>query len=352
MKYLKTVFSLFLAVGILFTASATINLPNQPNLNAASISTPPPAAVNQVFPDEALAEVVASALGKVPTDQITQAELNMIVNFVVYEEPIRNISGVEYMTRLRTLDMSRNSITDISSLASANFTQLQTLNLEDQYIEYPSRPWVNTIQLTNDITNIDDSLLAPNAISNSGSYIPPTVTWNMANPLPELTYTFTTPVTVGTINGTYSGTIAQPLEMQYHLTFINDGQVYEQRDLYEDDIIIIPTEPEKSGYFFMGWNTKEDGSGDMWNFTNDAMPAEDLTLYAQWIAEKVIYVPGDCDNNDNNAGTDIDINKNGTGKNVSGRLPQTGNGVTEFLLGSILLVFGTSALFMAKKKIK
>lgn len=351
MKSLKKGLHLFLAVSILFTVGIIGIQSNQNPVCGASLAVPPPAAVNQVFPDPALADVVATALGKQTTDTITQTELNLIVNFVVFDEPISNISGVEYMTGLRNLDMSRNSITDISALASANFTRLETLNLAAQYIEYPLRTWESTITLTNSITNIDDSLLAPNTISNGGTYTAPTVTWNMTNPLPELTYTFTTPVTVGSvalgpINGTYSGTIAQPLEITYPLKFFVDGQLYEERDLYEGDIIIIPIEPEKTGYTFIGWNTEDDGSGDVWNFNNGIMPGSELNLYAQWIKDKVIIVPGDCDN------SDIEVNVSGNAKDKASQLPQTGNGLVSLMILSFLLITAGSSFVLLNIKNK
>lgn len=45
--------------------------------------------------------------------------------------------------------------------------------------------------------------------------------------------------------------------------------------------------PEKTGYKFLGWNTKEDGSGDMYqagDLYNSTCAGDKLTLYAQWQA--------------------------------------------------------------------
>lgn len=45
--------------------------------------------------------------------------------------------------------------------------------------------------------------------------------------------------------------------------------------------------PEKTGYKFLGWNTKEDGSGDMYqagDLYNSTCSSDKLTLYAQWQA--------------------------------------------------------------------
>lgn len=53
-------------------------------------------------------------------------------------------------------------------------------------------------------------------------------------------------------------------------------------DLYVNEIA-----PEKTGYKFLGWNTKEDGSGDMYqagDLYNSTCSSDKLTLYAQWQA--------------------------------------------------------------------
>ena len=42
--------------------------------------------------------------------------------------------------------------------------------------------------------------------------------------------------------------------------------------------------PARDGYFFMGWNTKEDGSGDYYNENTTVHLTRNLNLYAQWIS--------------------------------------------------------------------
>ena len=43
--------------------------------------------------------------------------------------------------------------------------------------------------------------------------------------------------------------------------------------------------PGINGYFFMGWNTKADGSGEYYHESTTVHLTENLNLYAQWIAE-------------------------------------------------------------------
>ena len=54
---------------------------------------------------------------------------------------------------------------------------------------------------------------------------------------------------------------------------------------YETGAVIdAPVTPTRDGYEFVGWNTSIDGTGVMWDFTTDTMPAYDLELYAIWDA--------------------------------------------------------------------
>jgi uncharacterized repeat protein (TIGR02543 family) len=43
-----------------------------------------------------------------------------------------------------------------------------------------------------------------------------------------------------------------------------------------------PAPPTKYGYNFASWNTAANGSGVLWDFATSSMPAQNLTLYAQW----------------------------------------------------------------------
>lgn len=52
--------------------------------------------------------------------------------------------------------------------------------------------------------------------------------------------------------------------------------------LIEGAIASEVNQPTKDGYSFKGWNTAQDGSGTNWNFKSTTMPANNVTLYAQW----------------------------------------------------------------------
>ncbi|MFV0498495.1 MAG: InlB B-repeat-containing protein [Bacilli bacterium] len=92
--------------------------------------------------------------------------------------------------------------------------------------------------------------------------------------------------------------------------------------LVAGELIKKPNDVKRDGYKFIGWNTSVDGSGVIWDFDSDLMPANDLNLYAQW--EKV----------DSNIET----------------LPKTGLGINS----SMILMFGATVLLrkMVKKNNK
>ncbi len=77
------------------------------------------------------------------------------------------------------------------------------------------------------------------------------------------------------------------------LTFYVDGKkVFESRIRHAFDWIKpedFPADPVKSGYVFMGWNTKKDGTGIYMTGENGDFLDEDTALYAQW--EKKVTSP-------------------------------------------------------------
>ena len=58
--------------------------------------------------------------------------------------------------------------------------------------------------------------------------------------------------------------------------------------LYEDDSVVLSTNAfMKTGYDFIGWNTKADGTGTAYVDGALVTPTEDMILYAQWIGASV-----------------------------------------------------------------
>lgn len=305
MKKIKMTLKMFIAVSLIFIMIIAVESSNETFpisaedlvITTKTNAVSPPAAINEVFPDPFLTETIASSFTKNPTDIITQEELNMITSFVIHDENITDISGIEFLTNLRTLDLSRNSITDISPLNGANFPQLQVLDISNQVINLPSLPWNEKIQVTNNITNLDSTILTPSTMSNNGMYVEPLVAWQMQSYIANLNYDFTTPITIASINSTFSGIVNQPLKepVVYKLTYIVDGQRYVEESWPEKSYITPPQKPNKDNFIFEGWNTMENGGGTTWDFATNVMPANDMNLYAQWKEVKSVEINVDND---------------------------------------------------------
>ncbi len=80
-----------------------------------------------------------------------------------------------------------------------------------------------------------------------------------------------------------------------------------------------PTNPTRAGYTFKEWNTSIDGKGTTWNFNTMTMPANDITLYAQWTK-------------------------------ANNNLPDTGVSGDVYIIASPIILLGSYFLLMKKKQ--
>ncbi|WP_185561955.1 leucine-rich repeat domain-containing protein, partial [Listeria innocua] len=89
-----------------------------------------PTAINVVFPDAKLAEVIRVKLGKASvSNTVTQNDLNSILTLSANGKGIANISGMEHLINLTDLQLrSNHQISDISTLSG--LTNLISLQLE------------------------------------------------------------------------------------------------------------------------------------------------------------------------------------------------------------------------------
>ena len=89
----------------------------------------------------------------------------------------------------------------------------------------------------------------------------------------------------------FSGTIIQPLTGPENVTVIFDLQDGNIDGVTTNPIVSdviygtslggnMPADPEKSGFIFIGWNTKPDGTGTV--FDSTTVVIGDITIYAQW----------------------------------------------------------------------
>ncbi|EAV9815745.1 LPXTG cell wall anchor domain-containing protein [Listeria monocytogenes] len=132
----------------------------------------------------------------------------------------------------------------------------------------------------------------------------------------------------------------------YIVTLDVDGKITSQTVDYQNHVQ-TPTEPTKAGYVFMGWYDKRTG-GIEWNFETDKMPANDMTLYAQFtgvikpigpIEPASPTIPGV--DTEYHSGLDVSekAEKSATVKIPTDKLPKTGdkNNTLPIFLGILCL---------------
>lgn len=123
--------------------------------------------------------------------------------------------------------------------------------------------------------------------------------------------------------------------LYYQLKFdVNGGDINttpETQLILEGEKGTEPAIPTRSGYTFLGWSQTANSS-NYWNFETNIMPAENITLYAQWVL-------GDNGTNDGSSKTSSNNSKSG--------LPKTGGQM--LVLGALALT-GIGVLLLKKRK--
>ncbi|EGK2527162.1 LPXTG cell wall anchor domain-containing protein, partial [Listeria monocytogenes] len=157
------------------------------------------------------------------------------------------------------------------------------ISLENQQIENKPINYQTNLVLPNTVKDNTNTLVTPETISDNGNYTSPNMTWDLPNYKNQVSYTFNQEVTVGCVTTPFSGTVSQPLKqapVAYNALFNADGE--ETIETVEvDTLLTSPAAPTKEGYTFTGWYDAPT-SGNEWDFATDKMPANDLTLYAQF----------------------------------------------------------------------
>ncbi|EDN8189261.1 LPXTG cell wall anchor domain-containing protein [Listeria monocytogenes] len=212
-----------------------------------------------------------SAVANESNLEVLQLEDNNIIDVT----PIANL------TKLNFLGLKDNQISDISSLSAVfNSSNISGVSLDSQNITNKPVLYQKELVVPNSVKDINGSLIIPATISNSGIYTSPNINWDLPDYTNQVSYAFNQPLSVGMYSATFSGTVIQPLHNTFTVTFDVDGvttnEVIEETTLLEE-----PTAPSKEGYTFTGWYDAKTG-GNKWDFTADKMPAEDITLYAQF----------------------------------------------------------------------
>ncbi|EAF1144766.1 LPXTG cell wall anchor domain-containing protein [Listeria monocytogenes] len=254
-------------------------LSNLTNLTALSLSDNQ---LNNLDALSGLQNLKLLNLKKTQTSDISALSgLTNLDNLYLGYNQISDISTLSGLKDLENLYLEHNQIRDISPLSS--LTKLTGLTLFKQEIMNDPIMYNPAITISNDIKDVSGSLIAPATISDNGTYTNPNITWNLSSYLNEVSYTFRQTVTVGNATDDFYGTVRQPLQaipVDYTATFDVNGT--ETKESVETgDFLTEPAEPTKEGYTFIGWYDAKTG-GNKWDFSTDKMPAEDMTLYAQF----------------------------------------------------------------------
>lgn len=365
-----------------------------------------PAKISEVFPDDGLADAIASNLNVTVDTVVTEDTLASIDLFQIQMRPVSNIEGLQYLTgatsidlysgggivdlsplselnNLTRLDISRNKITDLSPIANlTNLTSLEVVenyitdlsplasmskmvyfSMVNQKITNPEINYATFISIPNKIKDVDGTIVAPSTISNNGVYNSPNVEWSLTAYNSTLSYNYSKIVTIGNSQGYYSGVVTQPLkeiEVAYTADFDVDGAIVETESVQAGELVSAPANPTtKAGYTFAGWYDAKTG-GNKWDFAVDKMPANDITLYAQFTIKNdnggsATVDPTTPDNPEKhdkgkNSKTNIVVSNGASTKaSIKTALPKTGDSRLweTFVIG---MIFSASGLFLWKKR--
>ncbi|EHK2493723.1 InlB B-repeat-containing protein [Listeria monocytogenes] len=209
------------------------------------------------------------------------SDLTNLEDLYLDSNQISDISALSGLNNLKTLYLDYNQIRDISPLS--DLTKVTSLTLFNQNIMNDPIMYNPAITISNDVKGVPGALIAPATISDSGTYTNPNITWNLSSYINEVSYTFRQTITVGNATNDFYGTVRQPLQaipVAYTVTFDVNGTETKE-SVKTGDFLTEPAEPTKEGYTFIGWYDAKTG-GNKWDFSTDKMPAEDMTLYAQF----------------------------------------------------------------------
>ncbi|MET3195140.1 leucine-rich repeat domain-containing protein [Gottfriedia sp. OAE603] len=129
--------------------------------------------IQEIFPDPNLSLVIANYLGLQVTSKVSEEQLASIINLDhASGKNIVNLSGVEYLSNLKSANLSQNQISDVSPLSG--LINLKNVNLASNKINDAS-PLVHLLNLT--LCNLSDQKI----VLSQGTIRIPT-TYYLKNP--------------------------------------------------------------------------------------------------------------------------------------------------------------------------
>ncbi len=195
--------------------------------------------------------------------------------------PVTN-SPIGYSYRLETRSGMTVSSID-TSLSGYNEVQGDATDFSLSYTSnqvslYPSYPVTINFINQNTNKNLSQKTLTGNHGEGFGVLLPY---------LPG--FSFNEAAENSAMNGVFSD-VSQVLNFYYlpnvyTLQFDLRGgnsQVPDPQQVEFGGLAIAVSNPTRTGHTFLRWNTLADGTGIEWDFAGSKMPAEDITLYAQW----------------------------------------------------------------------
>ncbi|EOW8178738.1 InlH/InlC2 family class 1 internalin [Listeria monocytogenes] len=235
--------------------------------------------ITNISPLAGLTNLQYLSIGNNQVSDLTPlANLSKLTTLRADDNKISDISPLASLPNLIEVHLKNNQISDVSPLA--NISNLFMVTLTNQTITNQPVYYQNNLVVPNVIKGPSGEPIAPATISDNGTYASPNLTWNLASFINNVSYTFNQSVAFKNTTVPFSGTVTQPLTEAYTAVFDVDGK-QTSMTVGANELIKEPTAPTKEGYTFTGWYDAKTG-GNKWDFSTDKMPAENITLYAQF----------------------------------------------------------------------
>ncbi|EHC5295594.1 InlH/InlC2 family class 1 internalin [Listeria monocytogenes] len=235
--------------------------------------------ITNISPLAGLTNLQYLSIGNAQVSDLTPlANLSKLTTLKADDNKISDISRLASLPNLIEVHLKNNQISDVSPLA--NTSNLFIVTLTNQTITNQPVFYQNNLVVPNVVKGPSGAPIAPATISDNGTYASPNLTWNLTSFINNVSYTFNQSVTFKNTTVPFSGTVTQPLTEAYTAVFDVDGK-QTSVTVGANELIKEPTAPTKEGYTFTGWYDAKTG-GNKWDFGVDKMPAENITLYAQF----------------------------------------------------------------------
>ncbi|EAC8514810.1 InlH/InlC2 family class 1 internalin [Listeria monocytogenes] len=235
--------------------------------------------ITNISPLAGLTNLQYLSIGNAQVSDLTPlANLSKLTTLKADDNKISDISPLASLPNLIEVHLKNNQISDVSPLA--NTSNLFIVTLTNQTITNQPVFYQNNLVVPNVVKGPSGAPIAPATISDNGTYASPNLTWNLTSFINNVSYTFNQSVTFKNTTVPFSGTVTQPLTEAYTAVFDVDGN-QTSVTVGANELIKEPTAPTKEGYTFTGWYDAKTG-GNKWDFGVDKMPAENITLYAQF----------------------------------------------------------------------